>query len=366
MPNEQKAVSSTPAAWYLDPDVFEQEQERIFRGRTWHYLGLAGDVSGAGDFVTANVGTTPVVLNRDVHGLHAFVNRCAHRGALVVRQPRGNCDKHICPLHRWAYDHAGRLLGGDNSGIRLQPLRTDSCHELVFGTLDAGAPALSDYLTEPVCRRLGILCGRPLRALGHHRHSVKANWKLYIERLLASHGRFGMLPLYPDAPHIERAGFHNSWTTYSEKDDAGRYRSILHRVEVEGGGEVPFFREHEDGTASIVLFVFPGLVLAKVENHLQLRHIVPKSADAFEIAWTNYAYADDSAEHVQARRAQARLLDLGSPCSSEDAQELEAAHEALRNSHAGGDTRTEPAARAASDVTSWKPYRDLMGLAPDP
>jgi anthranilate 1,2-dioxygenase large subunit len=44
-----------------------------------------------GDFRATYLGETPVVINRDEDGVvHAFVNRCAHRGALVRRELSGN------------------------------------------------------------------------------------------------------------------------------------------------------------------------------------------------------------------------------------------------------------------------------------
>ena len=43
--------------------------------------------------------------------VHAFVNRCSHRGALVQRENHGNATSHICLYHHWAYDLTGKLIG---------------------------------------------------------------------------------------------------------------------------------------------------------------------------------------------------------------------------------------------------------------
>ena len=52
----------------------------------------------------------PVVVTRDALGeLHAWENRCAHRGALVCMQPRGTAERFSCIYHNWTYDHAGNL-----------------------------------------------------------------------------------------------------------------------------------------------------------------------------------------------------------------------------------------------------------------
>src|SRR5690606_25835844 len=87
--------SRVPFSVYLRPDIYEREQERIFRGPCWSYLALECELPKPGDFRTTFVGDTPVVVGRDQDGrLHAFVNRCAHRGAIVQRKAFGNTTEH--------------------------------------------------------------------------------------------------------------------------------------------------------------------------------------------------------------------------------------------------------------------------------
>ena len=110
-----EGVTRVPYRVYTDPDLYALEQERIFRGAAWNFLGLAVEVPNPGDFKATFVGDTPVVLTRDHDGaLHAWVNRCAHRGALVCRELRGNVGAsgtHTCVYHQWAYDAGGNLVG---------------------------------------------------------------------------------------------------------------------------------------------------------------------------------------------------------------------------------------------------------------
>ncbi|WP_373295109.1 Rieske 2Fe-2S domain-containing protein [Halioglobus japonicus] len=52
-----------------------------------------------GDFVTAQVGTMPLLLNRDRHGgLNAFINACRHRGARLTTAPCGSARAFKCPF----------------------------------------------------------------------------------------------------------------------------------------------------------------------------------------------------------------------------------------------------------------------------
>ena len=86
---------------YHDQDIYEREQERVFRGPTWQFLGLEAEVPNIGDFRTSWLGDTPVVYNRGPDQVvHAFVNRCAHRGATVRREAYGNSTDHTCIYHR--------------------------------------------------------------------------------------------------------------------------------------------------------------------------------------------------------------------------------------------------------------------------
>ena len=56
--------SRVPYGVFTDHDVFELEQQRIFRGPTWTMIGLDAEVPEPGDFKTSYIGDTPVVISR--------------------------------------------------------------------------------------------------------------------------------------------------------------------------------------------------------------------------------------------------------------------------------------------------------------
>src|SRR5271168_3903317 len=94
-----------PFEIYTSQQVFDREQERIFRGPLWNYVALEAEIPVPGDFKTSFVGDTPVVVSRAQDGgVHVFVNRCAHRGATVQRHASGNTKEHRCVYHQWCYD----------------------------------------------------------------------------------------------------------------------------------------------------------------------------------------------------------------------------------------------------------------------
>ena len=86
----EQGVSRVPYQVFTDPDLYACEQERIFRGDSWHWIGLEVEIPNPGDFKTQRLGDTPVIMVRDMEGaVKVFVNRCAHRGAVLCVEQRG-------------------------------------------------------------------------------------------------------------------------------------------------------------------------------------------------------------------------------------------------------------------------------------
>ena len=101
-----------PYGVFTDAKIYEVEQEKIFRGDNWSFIGLTAEIPDPGDFKATYIGDTPVIVTRDREGgINVMTNRCAHRGALVCRSARGNIDELECVYHQWKYDMQGRLIG---------------------------------------------------------------------------------------------------------------------------------------------------------------------------------------------------------------------------------------------------------------
>ena len=167
--------SQVPYAVFGDQDVFDREMERIFRGPVWCYLALEAEIPNPGDYKSVFAGDRSVVVNRALDGtLHAFENRCAHRGSTVVRHLSGNAPDHTCIYHHWNYDHRGDLIGVpfqrgidgkggmpkdfNKANHGLEMLRVDTHKEAIFGTfshaaelgnLPKGCPLLARRSSRP-------------------------------------------------------------------------------------------------------------------------------------------------------------------------------------------------------------------------
>ena len=65
-------AATLPSRYYLDPDVLEAEEDRIF-GRTWQLVARGEDLARAGDFVPANIVDEPIVITRGAELLRLLV-----------------------------------------------------------------------------------------------------------------------------------------------------------------------------------------------------------------------------------------------------------------------------------------------------
>jgi anthranilate 1,2-dioxygenase large subunit/terephthalate 1,2-dioxygenase oxygenase component alpha subunit len=346
-----EGVTRVPYWVYQDEEVYREEQQRIFRGPTWNYLCLEAELPDPKSFITTFVGDMPVVVARDPNGaLHAWENRCAHRGALVCMQRRGTADRFSCIYHNWTYDHAGNLThvafrngiagkGGmppDAKPESQSPkkLRVESIHGLVFGTLCEDTASLETYIGPEVLPRLKRVLVRPLRVLGTYTQVLPNNWKLYMDNVKDTY-HASLLHLFFTRFRINRLtqkggvfvsqdGAHHC--TYTEmvedRDDAyekdGMRSAGSQEFRLEDPRVLEQVDEFGDGVAIQILSLFPGFVLHQIRNSLAARQVVPKGIDRTELHWTLFGFADDDDAMTQRRLLQANLVGPAGYISMED------------------------------------------------
>ena len=141
---------------YADPAIFELELERIF-GRAWLLIGHESQVRQRGDYFTTRMGREPVlVVRKDDGEITVLVNRCAHRGAMVCAEGRGNVERFVCPYHGWSYDTSGKLRTvtfqsgyepNALSELRLKRVpRVETYRGFIFASLTASGEDLETFL----------------------------------------------------------------------------------------------------------------------------------------------------------------------------------------------------------------------------
>ena len=394
---------------YHDPRIYEQEQERVFRGRTWSFLGLEAEIPVPGDFRTCAVGDTPVVYNRGEEGkVHCFVNRCAHRGASVRREVYGNTRDHTCIYHRWCYDLEGNLIGVpfqrgvhgkggmsddfDKTEHGLRKLRVETLNGIIFGTFSEGTEPLQEYLGDAVVTHLKRLMNRPIRIVGYLRQRIHGNWKMYLENAKDSYHAtllHEFLPTFAITRVTQKVGStmdpqHRHNINYSEHntdtDDAARqiYRDNKveeGRLKLRDNRLMDYFPEFGGNRSLAINTVFPNAVFQQIRNSLATRQIRTAGVDEFELYWTLFGYEDDDELMTEHRLRQSNLVGPGGLVSMEDGEAIEMVHRATRSGREGcsviemggrGELPDEIDFKA-TDVALrgfWSYYSQLMGMEP--
>src|SRR5690242_2154986 len=147
-PSQVPSVFKVPIEQYLDPERWAREVA-LFK-TTPLMLALGGELRGPSSYKAMTVMDVPVLITRDAGGeVHAFVNQCSHRGAVVVAEGTGTARRFACPYHSWTYDTLGKLVGVtdreyfgdvDTSCNGLTPLPAAERAGLIFVVLTPGAP----------------------------------------------------------------------------------------------------------------------------------------------------------------------------------------------------------------------------------
>ncbi|MEN3953503.1 aromatic ring-hydroxylating dioxygenase subunit alpha [Iodidimonas sp. SYSU 1G8] len=137
-----------PASYYLDPELWKIEVERIFK-RVPLLLAFTGELRQPGRYKAMKAAGVPVVMIRGRDGVvRAFLNACRHRGARVMEEGTGKCVRMVCPYHAWAYDERGALVkvadpekfgDFDTAGEGLTELPCAEVAGLIFVSLTPGA-----------------------------------------------------------------------------------------------------------------------------------------------------------------------------------------------------------------------------------
>lgn len=354
---------------YTDPQVYAQEQLKIFRGKTWSYLGLEAEVPQPGSYKTTYIGETSVLLTRAEDGsLHAMVNRCAHRGNMVCREAFGTAKKLNCVYHAWNYNLKGDLThAAFSKGLRgegglpkdfdmaehgLQKLRVATLCGLVFATFSDEVEPLEAWLGD-VAAGIRRVCNKPLKVLGYDTQRIHANWKAYHENprdsyhaniLHTFYGTFGLSRQSQESGMVlDRAGRHvYFYTKAGTEKNGGDYkettsdlRSHNDELKLEDPGILKWRDEFGDGVSVQILTTYPSFVLHQIANSLATRQLLPKGPGQADLVWTYFGFADDDAETTRMRLLQANLAGSAGMISVEDAAVCEMMQRAFGDGQSG-------------------------------
>jgi phenylpropionate dioxygenase-like ring-hydroxylating dioxygenase large terminal subunit len=399
-----EGFTRVPLHVHSDPEIYAWEQDLIFRGPAWHFLGLEVEIPQPGDYITSFVGDTSVIVIRSAAGaINALVNRCAHKGTTVCYEPRGNKPFLTCPYHNWIYDHDGNLtsvafergikeLGGmpadfDKARHGLRRLRVECLSGLVFATFSDAAPSLEDYLGPLMVQLTRRTIGKKMKILGRYSQLMDNNWKLYAENTRDTyhpsllHAFFATFKLNrlsaeggvrQDDRNWHHVVFAKRQTDEQHAEyDSGKIRAMKTDFGLRDPSLIDQWMEFDDGITNFVQNIFPGFVLQQVLNSIGTRQILPKGPHQCELVWTLVGFEDDDADQTYMRVKQSNLIGPAGFVSMEDGIIGSFVERGIRGDldasavvEMGG--RDVGSAQTRATETSvrgfWHAYRQLMGV----
>ena len=388
---------------YTSEDISKREMDRIFRGKTWNYVGLEAEIGKPGDFKRSYVGDISVIVSRAEDGsIHVFENRCAHRAAEFCRRHHGSGKEFVCPYHQWTYNLKGDLVGvpfrrgvakkgGMPKSFKLEEnglrkLRVTTRGGVIFASYSEDVEPLEDYIGPEVMADFdATFDGRPLKILGHYRNLIPGNWKMYHENLKDPYHAtllhtylvvFNLLVAgQKSVMLVDSSGRHGCMASakgdIEGEVDTSQMRAYRTGMELKDPRIMEFVKEFKSPWSVTMLTIWPNLIVQRELNTLGTRQIVPRGPNAFELNWTMFGYEGDDEAMTRHRLRQGNLMGPSGFLGLEDNEAIKFVQDGLRRSTSehstialGGEEEgtahhliTESAIRSM-----YRHYRDVMEL----
>src|SRR6201986_3794608 len=327
---------------YTDEAIYAREVERIFHGPTWNYVALEAEVPNAGAYIPSHAGPTPVGVARgEDWSITAVENRCMHRAAEFCRELSGTAKEFICPYHQWTYDLKGNLIGvpfrrgvagkgGMPADFKPQEhglgrLNVTTHRGVVFASYADKMESFADYLGPEVLREFeATFDGRRLTVLGHYRHSLPGNWKLYHENLkdpyhatllhpflvtfgLLVAGNKSLMLADPSGRHGVMCSAKGDASKVTAEDKA-KMRAFKEGMQLADPRMMDFIDEFESPWSVTMATIWPNLIIQREMNTLGVRQIVPTGPHEFIMKWTMFGFEGDDDEMTRHRLRQGNLM----------------------------------------------------------
>ncbi|MEN3365173.1 MAG: anthranilate 1,2-dioxygenase large subunit [Burkholderiales bacterium] len=403
----KEGLDCIPDWVYTSDAIYEREVERIFHGRTWNYVALEAEVPNAGDYKRSYVGPTPVIVSRAEDGsINVFENRCAHRGAELCRNSRGNNKEFVCPYHQWSYDLKGNLQGIPfkrgvnkeggmpkdfrNEDHGLKKLNVATRNGVVFASFCQDMESLEDYLTPEILKDFDVLFnGKKLRIHGYYKNEVPANWKMYHENLKDPYHAtllhsflvvFGLLVAGNESAMIAdgKYGVHGTMASAKKEDkyaavsaDTKKEMRSFHDMKLQDERFLEYVKEFDSPWSVTMQTIWPNLIAQREMNTLGVRHIVPNGPNSFVMMWTMFGYEDDTDEMTRHRLRQGNLMGPSGFLGLEDNEALRFTQEGITKStteasviklDSGKIGTTKSLISEAAIRAMYKHYREIMDV----
>ena len=88
-------------------------------------------------------------------------------------------------------------------------------------------------------------------------------------------------------------------------------------------------REYAGDDTVLIQTIWPAVIVQQQSNTLAMRHIIPRGVGAYELSWTFFGYADETAEMTEKRVMQANLMGPSGYVSIDDSEVIAFCQEGL-------------------------------------
>jgi glycine betaine catabolism A len=290
-PNVGAGAKTLTASWYISPEVFATEQERIF-AREWLCVGREETISKGGDFFTVERAGENLIVTRDAAGgMHAFYNVCRHRGSRICTADSGHFQGSIqCPYHAWTYGLDGALKvarnmaevpGFDRTEYRLKEAAVALWEGFVFVNLEGDVPFESAF--APLIGRFARWNIGALHTARSITYELACNWKL----VFLNYSECYHCPLVH--PQLDKLSPSDSGRNdlaegpflggYSEMRQPGTSLTTTGRSSRPPLGKV----DGADLDRVYYYTIFPSLLLSLHPDYVMVHYMRPLAADRTEV-----------------------------------------------------------------------------------
>ena len=280
----QHGAKTLPQKYFVSPEVFDQEQEKIFAGQ-WVLVGHESEVAKAGDYFLRDVSGESLIIARDKRGeVRAFYNVCRHRGTRLCEEASGHAAAIQCPYHAWTYGLDGRLVGAphmdevkefDREEFSLWPVKVEIWEGFIFVNLSPDAKPLAEWF-EPLRGKFTEWNLPKLRSAKRVEYDVKANWKLMFENYSECYHCPGVHPMLSKVSPYDSA--ENDLT---EGPFLGGFMKVNKgkSLTMSGNACAAFLGKIENLQEVFYYSIFPNMLLSLHPEYVMVHQLWPQSPE---------------------------------------------------------------------------------------
>jgi phenylpropionate dioxygenase-like ring-hydroxylating dioxygenase large terminal subunit len=288
-------AKTLPQKYFVSPEVFEAEQEKIF-SRQWLLVGHQSQIVKAGDYFVAEVAEESLIIARDQRStIRGFYNVCRHRGTRLCEEQSGHSLAIQCPYHAWTYGLDGRLIGSphmdevagfDKTQYSLQPVSLGIWEGFIFVSLARKPIPLEEWFA-PLAGKFSHWNLPALKSVQRVEYDVRANWKLMFENYSECYHCPGVHPMLSKVSPYDSA--ENDLT---EGPFLGGFMRINKGKSLTMSGEACALRidhppspsygaagEQEGKDRAFYYSIFPNMLLSVHPEYVMVHQLWPQAPD---------------------------------------------------------------------------------------